>query len=998
MRCLFLLLFLSGRLMLSAQLPQYHAQVFGAAQGISGGSIEFFFKDRQQFLWVGAGDVLQRFDGRNVYKYQFENNVMQALCDRDNRVWALVGSSIFRTCTDRWGFEPVPHDTASIGIVRIIFQLEERPVYALTSKGLFGWDEKKGAFQSLPISLPPPLFSTGSLRFDVCESTIFYPGKNCIHAADLATGKVRTVEVWTPYVSICALTPDLAVWSYFNDYSFWLDFNLGTKTPVDAMEYGLSNWQHFPGIHDAVPVGDSLFLVTTKFGICTYDLRSDRFTRQRIFAEGKPIDLDERLFRLFSDDNGTFWTHNQTNVVAFRSLENTIGLFRNYHDEEPLKWNSNVIGFTEDSDGNIWFGGFHGFNKLDLKTGQVAVHAPGEDVTDRLSHPSVRGMAFAAPYVVLGPTGKGVWLYNPAADSYRRPKITSDSVAAEIENDFISGILLLRNGDFVVCAKKHTYLLRAKSYLLDFLQFPGNNTNIVGACQDSTGRIWLGSTKGVYVLDEQLHLQFSIPTDQKLVWAIAQNGNDEMLLGTSNGLFRLSPASAAGVISKVDSPIGNSHATIIYQDHRQRFWFGTSDGLFLADSSLGVFRRFDFADNIQSLFYHPHAMLRASNGLLFLGGQNGINYFYPEKIELESQPLAPTLQTLTIGDGDSVIWNPQPDLVFSHEQNTLTFEVVAPYFNNAGKLQYRYRLEDNGPWVSTNGSGTIRLANLPLGKHQLELAASLSGSQWYAAPPFNFRIQPAFWQTPLFFGFAAAAAICLLWFFIRRREAMLKKRQLQALELERLKASALQARLQSLRLQMNPHFLFNSLNSIQELIMTGNSDGAATYLSKFSKLLRLVLAHSDHEMVSLREEIGMLRLYLELESLRFADSFEYSIEHEPSLDLNEYKLPTLLIQPFVENAIWHGLLHKEGMRRLFVRFETDIAEHLVCIVEDNGVGRTAAQKTNGNGKHQSKGMSAGLERLEALNSRHQQHNSLEIIDLVSEDGTPIGTKVMIKLA
>ncbi|MBK9012777.1 MAG: histidine kinase [Saprospiraceae bacterium] len=232
---------------------------------------------------------------------------------------------------------------------------------------------------------------------------------------------------------------------------------------------------------------------------------------------------------------------------------------------------------------------------------------------------------------------------------------------------------------------------------------------------------------------------------------------------------------------------------------------------------------------------------------------------------------------------------------------------------------------------------------------------------------------------------------------------MLRKRQQQSLELERLKTTALQyeleaaeAKLQSLRLQMSPHFLFNALNSIQELILTGNSDGAAMYLSKFSKLLRMVLTHSDHDIVSLREEIGMLKLYLELESLRFYDTFEYNIECEPGIDQDEYKLPTLLIQPFVENAIWHGLLHKEGQRRLHIRFETDTEENLVCTVEDNGIGREAAHKTNGNGRHAGKGMSTGIERLQALNSRHHQQNALEIIDLTAADGTASGTKVRIK--
>jgi LytS/YehU family sensor histidine kinase len=179
------------------------------------------------------------------------------------------------------------------------------------------------------------------------------------------------------------------------------------------------------------------------------------------------------------------------------------------------------------------------------------------------------------------------------------------------------------------------------------------------------------------------------------------------------------------------------------------------------------------------------------------------------------------------------------------------------------------------------------------------------------------------------------------------------------------------------------------LNSIQQLILYGNTDGAALYLSKFSKLLRMVLMHSDRDFIHLREELDILHLYLELEALRFEDNFTYTIDCPPELDTDDYQVPPLLIQPFVENAIWHGLMHKEGARRLHIGFDTDADDRLRCTIEDNGIGRNAAASYTRNDHHSGKGVGVGTERIEAINRQYKQHNTLEIVDL------KVGTRVEI---
>ncbi|TNE60450.1 MAG: GAF domain-containing protein [Bacteroidetes bacterium] len=1163
-----------------AQLPEFHAQVFGAEHGLDAGDISIVFKDRQQFLWVVSDATIQRFDGRNVYKHTFESPVRQALCDRDNRIWALSGQRIWRARTDQWGFSVIPLDTSAFGQPAIIFQLPERPFCVLTTQGFLNWNERTQQFERLDLPFPPARSVLVNRRFDSSGSTLFYPGKECYIAADLATGQMRTAPTPTRCASFCAFTPDRAVISYFDGNSAWLDFSTGTTTPMDAREYDLSERQHRLNLMDAEPLGDSLFLVTTRFGACTYDLRRDRFVRHRIFAGGKPIGLEDALIRIFQDGDGTFWAHNTSSVVAFRSVRNSIGLLRNYADGPAQSWSNRVIGLAEDRAGNIWFGGFNGFNRLNRQNGQVETHPPVDDAADRLSHISVRGLAYDGRYIILGPTDKGMWLYEPETDCFFRPAYANDSVRQMIGREFIHGIFPLQDGNFLVCGRYNAYLLRKLTYRLEFLHFPGEHSGITAASQDAAGRIWLCHFKGVSVLDRQYKPLFYLDSGGGRVLSVFQQSGDTVLFGTEEGLWRFSPATAGGRWSKVKGPLAGVSVMAIHRDSLHRYWFGTDDGLYLMDSRLEVFRHFDYTDNIQGELYNLFALLQARDGLLFLGGMNGINYFYPENIDLQARPLAVTLQTLKIGDGDSLIWNPGRQLEFAPGHNTLTFEVVAPYYNNAGKLQYRYRFKEAGPWIGTGGSPVIRLADLAPGQYKLEVEARVAGLQWYPAPALEFRVRPAFWQHPAFLTGMALFLLLLLYVIVRYRENALRRRQQQSLELEKLKTTTLQyeleieqvinyfnrsiaqtatveealwdiaqqciarldledcviylrdperpvllqvaalgdksspdqqivapieipvgqgivgsvaqtgkpelvadtaldaryipddamrrselsvpildgenvigvidtehskpnfytswhlhlftaiaslcsnkialarseearrealletvnserkaaeAKLQSLRLQMNPHFLFNALNSIQELILTGNSDGAALYLSKFSQLLRMVLTHSEQDLLSLREEIGILQLYVELEALRFYDTFEFKLETESGLDQDEYKLPTLLIQPFVENAIWHGLLHKEGKRRLLVRFETDARENLICIIEDNGIGREAAQKVRHTGLHTGKGLTSSAERLQVLNNRYHQQNALEIIDLIAEDGSAAGTRVRITL-
>lgn len=197
--------------------------------------------------------------------------------------------------------------------------------------------------------------------------------------------------------------------------------------------------------------------------------------------------------------------------------------------------------------------------------------------------------------------------------------------------------------------------------------------------------------------------------------------------------------------------------------------------------------------------------------------------------------------------------------------------------------------------------------------------------------------------------------------------------------------------------QMNPHFVFNSLNSIQQLIMSNENEKAEFYLSKFAKLIRELLESNAKESLTLKEETDILQGYLIMESKRFGKLFNYSIQVDENINQEHTNIPHMMVQPFVENAIWHGLLPKAGERNLTIKYSYDSDKTIRCTVEDNGVGREAANKKQSTFKKKSLALSFVKQRLELMQETLKVRCSVEIIDKKNEAGESLGTKIIIIL-
>ena len=327
-----------------------------------------------------------------------------------------------------------------------------------------------------------------------------------------------------------------------------------------------------------------------------------------------------------------------------------------------------------------------------------------------------------------------------------------------------------------------------------------------------------------------------------------------------------------------------------------------------------------------------------------------------------------------------------------YNQNFITINYKGITYRDATNLIYKYRLiGSSNKWIYTKDRQII-YAFLRPGKYRFEVyAINSEGIESSHSAAINFFIHPPFWQTWWFFSIILGFIALLILSFIRYRTIQLKKQHLLQNDLNKYRQQALVR-------QMDPHFVFNTLNSIQSFIIKNDNIASIQYLSKFSRLMRLILNNSQKQEVRLRDEIDALNLYMELESMRFKHKFEYIINVDNSIDADLSFIPAFIVQPFIENAIWHGIMNLNGPGRIKVDFIAD-EDLIVCTIEDNGIGRARSMELksdSGSGKS-SMGISITETRLALLSSFYGVKLKVTFTDVLSPDNEVIGTKVHVNL-
>jgi LytS/YehU family sensor histidine kinase len=308
-------------------------------------------------------------------------------------------------------------------------------------------------------------------------------------------------------------------------------------------------------------------------------------------------------------------------------------------------------------------------------------------------------------------------------------------------------------------------------------------------------------------------------------------------------------------------------------------------------------------------------------------------------------------------------------------------------------IKFSYKLEGyHEKWIETKDRRII-FQNLNPGNYKLRIKV-LNNDIASQELMIGFVILKPFWFKWWFISLGSVTILLLIWLVVYLRSQSIKKYERQRTELsERISEFEMKA----LRAQMNPHFIFNVINSIQNYILDNNVDAALDYLSDFAKLIRLTLDNVSKKRITLEEELKYLKYYLKLEQMRFDKRFETNIIVPPEFESRRFLIPSMILQPYVENSIKHGFPFSDKGGKIHIEFQVIDSNILKCIIEDNGIGRKKARELNKSKiNHSSKGTYIINERFSLLNQTQQRKGfKVDIIDLYDESDLAIGTRVEI---
>jgi len=662
-----------------------------------------------------------------------------------------------------------------------------------------------------------------------------------------------------------------------------------------------------------------------------------------------------------NSDLMTSITSDNSGKLLFGSYDNGLEVYDGnqfysyqYNSQLPSKtlWSMDVLNRV------LWLGTSQGLaiergNRLEVLRSEDGL--PGDEITALHAFRNKMYVGADEGFAILNQSGNIERVYD-ASSSFKGTNVRS--IISQDESVFIG-------------AKGFVFKLTGNE--IKELDLPSEREIAVYCLSTHSNKLWIGTSEGLFNCDLDLQniRKVNIGGDRATanVNFLESLPFGILLAGTNHGLYSIKPSGEEDYaifhfseyegLPSMESNQNSSYFDGIY------VWFGTTSGTV----------RFD-----------PRNLGR---------GQN-----YPPEINISNIDLyfqEPNWKTYT--DSISDISGLPVDPEIPHNKNYLTFNYVGIHLSNPKKVRYRYRLKGaDNEWIGPTKSRSVNYAYLPHGDYELEIESfTLENPDRRTRSSFSFSITPPFYLTWWFFGLCAIIlAGVLFWIYrnrIRKEEEKRANLQLQ------FQSKLMELESQSLNSSMNRHFIFNALNSIQYYINLQDRKSANRYLTSFAKLIRKNLDSSQENETSLKDEIERLELYLDLEKMRFQGRFEYEIHSEPGLNTESVFIPAMMLQPFLENSIWHGILPSKETGHIDISIKRK-GNEIWIIIEDNGIGinTSLSNKPTTQDGHTSKGMTITQNRM-ALYRRmtglkYQIEGPEEIKD---SEGAIRGTRVIIKI-
>lgn len=997
------------------------------AQGLTSQSYNhYIFKDSRGFVWVSSMSGLNRFDGREVRTYRHDDRDTCTLSDNQiegmpfedsaGNIWVSTNTALhrydpFQDCFHSFVPENAHAQGAALGFQSLFFDEPENRLWVYDRGTISHFYPEDPTCLALVDTLGD-LYGRGlqiCANSTMTEHFLFVPKEN--------GGQVRFYGQGGEHKRINypkVRHADFRTETFFleNDNLLWIGAKIGLlrlNLSSEELEIFPVNGLPINAVSGIVPLSEDKLLVSTKEnGIYIFDKQGKSFTGSMLALEAEKIlPFPYPIDQMYLDEDKVLWINAPGKGIFYTSLikRKFKAALQNRYGE-PAE-SSYVGSVAEDADGRLWaltkdgvfvlgpdgevlpgFEKYHGANSI------LSGHDPYKISFDKFQRAWVcsHGGLFCLPKI-----GEDfVQMAVPNVVNKKRPMFTH---ACQLKDGRLL-ITTLKAGVFEVGgAKRNPALKKVTGFGADgsgyFSVFEGENQLYFS--QAWTSLVICHQQKGKIEIDTFIPLK-------PFVTAMKEDAGRSILwIGTEQGIYKLVGQSPRFELVR-DTIFPFQSVNGILLDDAGTLWVSTNEGLiqYAPDGPNPVWRKFSIEDGLQALQFNFSSALKTSYGKFVFGGVNGLNIFDPLEVASLHTPARPVITGIWVNDGDAL---PQGSIRSEHQafpfidhirlayrHNTVTIRFAALEYSDPKSTRFRYFLGESGN--GTPGAPTDRndvtYFDLREGTYQFHLEASNSDGIWSKETTIlTITIRPPLHRSTLAYILYVLFVIGAVSLFVRFRIARIKKEAA-------FKQQMAETETAILRLQMNPHFIFNSMNSINSYILQKDIGTASDYLGRFAKLMRMILNLAAKPYISVFEEKELLEQYMDTEAMRFEEKFTYQVEVDEALDMDDTILPTMILQPFVENAIWHGLSGKGGDGLIKVSFLQENGR-LVCSVEDNGIGRKAAAMKNRNRKHVSKALTITAERLALLKEEAGHVATCEIFDLEDAAGGATGTRVVLNL-
>ncbi len=707
-------------------------------------------------------------------------------------------------------------------------------------------------------------------------------------------------------------------------------------------------------------------------------------------------------------DPGPWWAYtSREGVLWISTLAGNLFKYDPFEAHIPQhELSTGVNAFLEDQEGDFWIATGQGLLRQ-AATGQSQWYRYQPANPASLDDPTVLSLYEDQQATLWIGTAKGLSRFNPQTQTFTRLAFRHSATGKEAP---LAVYCLYEDHQENFWVGTSQGLFRLDRQTGTWLPYPGTVTtgnqpanHIFCLLEAPQGTLWVGSRSEGGLL--QLDLQTGRGKQHLMgasISSLCLDARGTLWVGTVSGLYQREGED--GEFARFTS-LAEGEPIVgvrdIEEDNQKNLWVSTTRGLIRINPQREGITLFGKHNGVHAGSFNYAAGYKSQQGKLFFGNRTGYYAFFPEQARGNPNPPQVVLTQFHLFDRmikpgkNSPLRLPLAQtgaIRLSHDQNVFSFNFAGIHYSHPERNQHFFRLEGyDHSWRTAGNERVAAYFQVPPGEYALRLKV-ISSDGVAAEKKLLIFIHPPFWRTWWFYALSLFALAGLIYSGLRYRIAQVRKEEQLLRKEEQLQREQQQQQatfqkklsemeMQALRAQMNPHFIFNCLNSINGFILENDPDAASDYLSKFSRLIRLILQNSNAPTVTLENELEALGLYLEMEALRFDNRFTFQIRVAAEVDAKYVEIPPLLIQPYVENAIWHGLLHKEGLGHITIGLE-QAEDVLLCTIEDDGIGRKRAAelKSKSATKKKSLGMQITAQRLELINSLNEKETSVQIVD------------------